>query len=44
MTHERKIKETAKVRIERLQKGRSGRSLCYIDQNVMFDFRSRNST
>jgi len=37
MTQERKIKETTKLRIERLEKSRSGRSLCYIDQDVMFD-------
>jgi transitional endoplasmic reticulum ATPase len=37
MTQERKSKETAKLRIERLEKSRSGRSLCYIDQDVMFD-------
>jgi len=37
MTQERNIKETTKLRIERLEKSRSGRSLCYIDQDVMFD-------
>ena len=37
MTQERKIKETTKLRIERLEKSRSGRSLCYIDQDVMLD-------
>ncbi len=37
MTQERKIKETTKLRIERLEKSRSGRSLIYIDQDVMFD-------
>ncbi len=37
MTQEKKIKETTKLRIERLEKSRSGRSLCYIDQDVMFD-------
>ena len=37
MTEERKIKETTKLRIERLAKSRSGRSLCYIDQDVMFN-------
>jgi len=37
MTEERNIKESTKLRIERLAKGRSGRSLCYIDQDVMFD-------
>jgi transitional endoplasmic reticulum ATPase len=34
MTQERKI---TKLRIERLEKSRSGRSLCYIDQDVMFE-------
>ncbi|MFX1457454.1 MAG: CDC48 family AAA ATPase [Promethearchaeota archaeon] len=34
MTQERK---TTKLRIERLEKSRSGRSLCYIDQDVMFE-------
>jgi len=34
MTEERK---TTKLRIERLEKSRSGRSLCYIDQDVMFE-------
>ncbi|MFX1343810.1 MAG: CDC48 family AAA ATPase [Promethearchaeota archaeon] len=37
MTQERKTKETTRLRIERLEKSRSGRSLCYIDQDVMFD-------
>ena len=37
MTEERNIKEIIKLRIERLAKGRSGRSLCYIDQDVMFE-------
>jgi transitional endoplasmic reticulum ATPase len=37
MTQERNIKETTKLRIERLEKSRSGRSLCYIDQDAMFD-------
>ena len=34
MTQERK---KTKLRIERLEKSRSGRSLCYIDQDVMFE-------
>ena len=34
MTQERKI---TKLKIERLEKSRSGRSLIYIDQDVMFD-------
>ncbi|MHA2035658.1 MAG: CDC48 family AAA ATPase [Promethearchaeota archaeon] len=34
MTEEKKI---TKLRIERLEKSRSGRSLCYIDQDIMFD-------
>ncbi len=34
MTEERKM---TKLRIERLEKSRSGRSLCYIDQDVMFN-------
>ena len=29
--------KTTKLRIERLEKSRSGRSLCYIDQDVMFE-------
>jgi transitional endoplasmic reticulum ATPase len=29
--------KTIKLRIERLEKSRSGRSLCYIDQEVMFE-------
>ena len=37
MTEERNIKEIIKLRIERLAKGRSGRSICYIDQDVMFE-------
>jgi len=37
MTEERNKKEIIKLRIERLAKGRSGRSLCYIDQDVMFE-------
>ncbi|MFX0001179.1 MAG: CDC48 family AAA ATPase [Candidatus Hodarchaeota archaeon] len=31
------INKTAKLRIERLEKSRSGRSLCYIDQDIMLD-------
>ena len=34
MTEEKKI---TKLRIERLEKSRSGRSLCYIDQDVMLE-------
>ncbi len=34
MTEEKKI---TKLRIERLEKSRSGRSLCYIDQDVMIE-------
>ena len=34
MTQEKKI---TKVRIERLEKSRSGRSLCYIDQDIMYE-------
>ena len=30
-----KVKRTAKLRIERLESSRSGRSLCYIDQNIL---------
>ncbi|MFX1328754.1 MAG: CDC48 family AAA ATPase [Promethearchaeota archaeon] len=37
MSQEKIIKKRAKLRIERLEKSRSGRSLCYIDQNVMLD-------
>ncbi|MFX1574159.1 MAG: CDC48 family AAA ATPase [Promethearchaeota archaeon] len=37
MNQEKEIKDIAKVRIERLDKSRSGRSLCYIDQDVMFN-------
>ncbi|MFX1377062.1 MAG: CDC48 family AAA ATPase [Promethearchaeota archaeon] len=36
MTQKGNIDNIAKLRIERLEKGRSGRSLCYIDQDVMF--------
>ncbi|UCD01009.1 MAG: CDC48 family AAA ATPase [Promethearchaeota archaeon] len=31
------MNNSAKLRIERLEKSRSGRSLCYIDQDVMLD-------
>ncbi|MFX0003012.1 MAG: CDC48 family AAA ATPase [Candidatus Hodarchaeota archaeon] len=31
------MSKTPKLRIERLDKSRSGRSLCYIDQDVMFE-------
>ena len=31
------MNKTAKLRIERLEKSRSGRSLCYIDQDIMID-------
>ena len=34
MTQEKKI---TKLRIERLEKSRSGRSLCYIDQDIMYE-------
>jgi transitional endoplasmic reticulum ATPase len=37
MTSEKPNKKVAKLRIERLEKSRSGRSLCYIDQQVMID-------
>ncbi len=37
MTQEREIKNVVKLRIERLEKSRSGRSLCYIDQDEMFN-------
>ena len=37
MTQERHIKKATKLRIERLEKSRSGRSLCYIDQDIMFE-------
>jgi len=37
MTQEREIKNIVKLRIERLEKSRSGRSLCYIDQDEMFN-------
>ncbi|MHA1490644.1 MAG: CDC48 family AAA ATPase [Promethearchaeota archaeon] len=35
MTLEKPEKKSAKLRIERLEKSRSGRSLCYVDQDVM---------
>lgn len=37
MSQEKNIKNTVKLRIERLEKSRSGRSLCYIDQDIMID-------
>jgi transitional endoplasmic reticulum ATPase len=37
MSYEERTIKTAKLRIERLEKSRSGRSLCYIDQNVMIE-------
>jgi transitional endoplasmic reticulum ATPase len=37
MTLEKANKKVAKLRIERLEKSRSGRSLCYIDQQIMID-------
>ncbi|MFX0037571.1 MAG: AAA family ATPase, partial [Candidatus Hermodarchaeota archaeon] len=37
MSQEKIIKKKAKLRIERLEKSRSGRSLCYIDQTIMLD-------
>jgi len=37
MTQEEPEKKIPKLRIERLEKSRSGRSLCYIDQDVMFN-------
>jgi transitional endoplasmic reticulum ATPase len=37
MTQDREIRKPIKLRIERLEKSRSGRSLCYIDQNIMLD-------
>jgi len=35
MSQETKEKKSAKLRIERLEKNRSGRSLCYIDQTIV---------
>ena len=37
MSQEQNINNKAKLRIERLEKSRSGRSLCYIDQDKMLD-------
>jgi transitional endoplasmic reticulum ATPase len=37
MTQESNIKKVTKLRIERLEKSRSGRSLCYIDQDIMLN-------
>ena len=37
MSHEKIQNKIAKLRIERLEKSRSGRSLCYIDQDMMLD-------
>ena len=37
MTQKSNVNSTAKLRIERLEKSRSGRSLCYIDQDIMLD-------
>ena len=37
MSQEKKLKKNTKLRIERLEKSRSGRSLCYIDQDFMLD-------
>ncbi|MHA2006005.1 MAG: CDC48 family AAA ATPase [Promethearchaeota archaeon] len=37
MSQERQVKKAIKLRIERLEKSRSGRSLCYIDQDLMFE-------
>ena len=35
MSTENRKKKSAKLRIERLEKNRSGRSLCYVDQNIV---------
>ena len=35
MSTENSKKKSAKLRIERLEKNRSGRSLCYVDQNIV---------
>ncbi len=35
MSHKEEINRFMKVRIERLDKNRSGRSLCYVDQEIM---------
>ncbi|MFX1417345.1 MAG: CDC48 family AAA ATPase [Promethearchaeota archaeon] len=37
MPQEKKLVKNIKLRIERLEKSRSGRSLCYIDQDMMLD-------
>ena len=37
MSQNSKVNTSAKLRIERLEKSRSGRSLCYIDQDIMLD-------
>ena len=37
MLREKNMNNTTKLRIERLEKSRSGRSLCYIDQDIMLD-------
>ncbi|UCC19987.1 MAG: CDC48 family AAA ATPase [Promethearchaeota archaeon] len=37
MPQEKKLNNIVKLRIERLEKSRSGRSLCYIDQDMMLD-------
>jgi transitional endoplasmic reticulum ATPase len=37
MTQESNVKKVTKLRIERLEKSRSGRSLCYIDQDIMLN-------
>jgi transitional endoplasmic reticulum ATPase len=37
MSQEKIMNKNAKLRIERLDKSRSGRSLCYIDQEIMFE-------
>ncbi len=35
MAHKKTNKKTAKLRVESIVKSRSGRSLCYIDQQIM---------
>ncbi|MFX1392394.1 MAG: CDC48 family AAA ATPase [Promethearchaeota archaeon] len=37
MTQEKHYKNSTKLRIERLEKNRSGRSLCYVDQDAIHD-------
>ncbi|MFX1302472.1 MAG: CDC48 family AAA ATPase [Promethearchaeota archaeon] len=37
MSQKQNINNRGKLRIERLEKSRSGRSLCYIDQDIMLD-------